>query len=158
MEKFSQIGASALVTGTVASLVSTAALAAMARQEDKAAVQPTNATSHWLNGDEAGARSEVDIAHTGVGYLTHHASAVFWAVPFEAWLARHPPRSMNQLMCRAAAMSAIAAAVDYGVTPRRFTPGWELALSKKSMVGAFASLALGLAMGAVISNALLSKR
>jgi hypothetical protein len=65
---------------------------------------------------------------------------------------------MNQLMCRAAAMSAIAAAVDYGVTPRRFTPGWELALSKKSMVGAFASLALGLAMGAVISNALLSKR
>jgi hypothetical protein len=158
METVSQIGASALVTGTVASLVSTAALAALARQEDKAAVQPTNATSHWLNGDEAGARREADIAHTGVGYLTHHASAVFWAVPFEAWLARRPPQSMNQLLCRAAAMSAIAAAVDYGVTPRRFTPGWELALSKKSMVGAFASLAVGLAAGAMVSKALRSRQ
>lgn len=32
--------------------------------------------------------------------------------------------------------------------------GWELTLSKPSMLGAFASLALGLAAGAVISRSL----
>lgn len=36
-------------------------------------------------------------------------------------------------------MSAIAAIVDYGIVPKRLTPGWELSLSKKSMAGAFAS-------------------
>lgn len=48
----------------------------------------------------------------------------------------------------AALMTAIAAAVDYGPTPRRFTPGWELVLSKTGMAVAYAGLALGLAAGA----------
>jgi hypothetical protein len=87
------IGKSALVTGTIASLVSTAALAALARYEGKSAVQPTNATSHWLHGDEAGRRESADVAHTAVGYVTHHGSAVFWALRFELWLARSPPQS-----------------------------------------------------------------
>jgi hypothetical protein len=41
-----------LVTGTVASVVSSAALTLPAR-ERKGALQPINATSHWLYGDEA---------------------------------------------------------------------------------------------------------
>ena len=43
----------AIFTGTVASLASTAALALLARSQGKAAVQPTNSTSHWLHGDKA---------------------------------------------------------------------------------------------------------
>jgi hypothetical protein len=49
-------------------------------------------------------------------------------------------------------MSAIAAIVDYGITPKRLTPGWELTLSRKAMVGAYAGLALGLAAGALVSQ------
>jgi hypothetical protein len=153
-----ETGRSALVTGTIASLLSTAALAALARFEGKSFVQPTNATSHWLNGDEAGRRESADVAHTAVGYATHHGSAVFWALPFELWLAKSPPKSTPELLARAAAMSAIAAAVDYGITPRRLTPGWELTLSKQSMVAAFASLAIGLAAGAVVSRELRRSR
>jgi hypothetical protein len=149
-----QIATSALVTGTVASLISTATLAVLARCEGKSAAQPTNATSHWLHGDEAGGRALADMAHTGVGYATHHASAVFWALPFELWLAKSPPKSAQDLVTRAAVMSAVAAAIDYGITPRRLTPGWELTLSKPSMAGAFASLALGLAAGALVSREL----
>jgi hypothetical protein len=149
-----QIGKSALVTGTIASLVSTTALAALARYEGKSGVQPTNATSHWLHGDEAGRRKSADVAHTAVGYATHHASAVFWALPFELWLARSPSQSTPELLGKAIAMSAVAAAVDYGVTPRRLTPGWELTLSKQSMAAAFASLAIGLAAGALVSREL----
>ena len=151
MARSSQLLVSALVTGSVASVVSTIALAALANAEGKSPVQPTNSTSHWLHGDDAGRRETVDFAHTGVGFATHHASALFWALPFEAWLVSNPPRSNGELLRDAAVMSAVAAAVDYGLTPKRLTPGWELTLTKPSMVGAFASLALGLAGGALLS-------
>jgi hypothetical protein len=157
MARSSQLLFSALVTGSVASVASTIALAALAKAEGKSAVRPTNSTSHWLHGDDAGHQENVDFAHTGVGFATHHASALFWALPFEAWLASNPPRSRAELLGDAAVMSAIAAAVDYGVTPRRLTPGWELALTKPSMVGAFASLALGLTAGALLSARLRQK-
>lgn len=153
MNEVTSIGLSALITGSIASAVSSLALAALASAEGKSAVQPTNATSHWFYGDQAAQRRDVDLALTGVGYGTHHASAVFWALPFETWLRADPPRSTADLLGRAISVSALAAVVDYGITPRRFTPGWEHVLSKPSMVGAFASLALGLAAGAAVSNA-----
>ena len=147
-----QLLASTLTTGSVASVVSTAVLATLAKMEGKGVPQPVNATSHWLHGENAADVGAIDVSHTGVGFATHHASALFWALPFEMWLASHPPRSSLELGRDAAVMSAIAAIVDYGITPRRLTPGWELTLSRKSMVGAFAGLALGLAAGALVSR------
>ena len=70
---------SAVLTGTVASVVSTVALSAFAKAEGKGAAQPTNATSHWLLGEEAGSYRGVDVAHTGLGLVTHYASALFCA-------------------------------------------------------------------------------
>ena len=49
-------------------------------------------------------------------------------------------------------MSAIAAAVDYTITPKRFTPRWEFVLSKRSMAVAYAAMDLGLAAGALITQ------
>jgi hypothetical protein len=95
---------------------------------------------------------QFDVAHTLLGYATHHASAIFWAVPFEAWLALRPPRTPADLLRNACAMSAIAAAVDYGVTPKRLTPGWELVVSKNSMVATYGAMALGLAAGALVAR------
>jgi hypothetical protein len=74
-KEWPQIGMSAVVTGV-------AALAAVAKMEGKGALQPINATSHWLNGDAA-AKVELPTArHTGVGFVTHLLSAIFWAAPF----------------------------------------------------------------------------
>jgi hypothetical protein len=129
----------------------------LAWAEGKSAVQPTNATSHWLHGDRAASHREPDVAHTLVGYATHHASTLFWAVPFEAWLAARPPRTTAELLRDACAMSAIAAAIDYGVTPKRLTPGWELVLSKRSMATTYGAMALGLAAGALLARAWLSE-
>jgi hypothetical protein len=53
--------------------------------------------------------------------------------------------------------SAVAAAIDYGVTPKRFTPGWELLLSKRSMVVAYGALALGLAFGTNMAQVLVGR-
>ncbi|MGI4798916.1 MAG: hypothetical protein ACRYG8_33725 [Janthinobacterium lividum] len=49
-------------------------------------------------------------------------------------------------------MSAVAAAVDYGATPKRFTPGWEFVLSKKGTAFAYGGLALGLGIGALLTQ------
>lgn len=151
MQPATRIMLSALITGTAASLVSTAALAALAKAEGKSAYQPTNATSHWLHGEDAASERNPDIAHTLVGYGTHHASALFWALPFQVWLAARPPRNALELLGDASVMSAIAATVDYGVTPRRLTPGWELVLSKPSLLATFGSMALGLTAGALLA-------
>ena len=143
---------SALVSGSCASLASAAALAVAARFEGRAAIQPINATSHWLNGEDAGSYTGLDGAHTAVGYATNHAASLFWAVFFEAWLAWRRPAGAASMLRDASVMSAIAAAVDYGATPKRFTPGWEFVLSRKGMAFAYAGLAVGLAAGASLTR------
>ena len=157
MHQAVRIGLAALVTGTAASVFSAAALAALARNEGKGAAQPLNATSHWLHGDEAASVQRADAAHTAVGGATHHASALFWAVPFEAWQQYQPAPTTGALLRDAAAMSAIAAAVDYGLTPKRLTPGWELVLSKRSLAATYAALALGLVAGSLLARRVLSR-
>ncbi len=53
---------------------------------------------------------------------------------------------------RASVISAVAAAVDYGLVSKRYTPGWEDVLPKKSIVATYGALALGLAAGALLTR------
>jgi hypothetical protein len=111
------------VGGTLASATSAVALAMVSKSEGKAAAQPLNATSHWWRGDRAASVRRTDLPHTGLGYATHLAATFFWAAIFRQWTARRPPSAPLPMLPDAMAMSAIAAAVDYTVTPHRFTPG-----------------------------------
>ena len=149
---------SAIVTGTAASIATGAALALLARAEGKGALQPINATSHWLHGPDAGRVRELDVAHTAIGYATHHASCIFWALPFEWWLSSREDRTAAEVLGVAGAVSGIAAVVDYGIVPRRLTPGWEHAVSRRSVAATFGALALGLAAGGLLVRDLRSRR
>ena len=142
----------AVTPTALASLSSVAALALTAQFEGKSAVQPLNATSHWLNGEPAADVRRADLRNTAVGLATHCAAVFFWAAIFERWLAAGPPQRRSNLALQAIAMSAIAAAVDYGATPKRFTPGWEFVLSKRSMAVVYAAMAAGLAAGESITQ------
>src|SRR5699024_11052344 len=144
---------SAAATGTVANLAVIGTLGLLARLEGQDSLQPINATSHWLHGPQAGQTARADLKHTGVGYATNHAAAVFWALPFTWWLARRPRRSSAGIAAGATATAAVAAAIDYGFVPRRLTPGWEHAVSPRSVATAFGALALGLAAGALVDRA-----
>ncbi len=143
MSDWAKAGMKASVSGAIASILTTAALAALSRAQGSGALQPTNSSSHWLRGERAGRVKRFDAEHTLTGYATHHASAMFWALPFEYWLAKNPPRSAGALLAQAAGMSAVAAAVDYGLAPKRFSPGWEDVLPAKSIVATYGVLALG---------------
>ena len=142
----------AAVSGTVASVTSSLALGALAAMEGKGVLQPGNATSHWRHGEKAAGVRAPDLAHTAVGYATHHAATVFWAVFFEAGIARRRPVAPLPMLGYAAAMSAIACVVDYKATPRRFTPGWEFVLTRRSMAAAYGAMAMGLAAGSLLTQ------
>ena len=152
MTDWARTGVSAAVTGTVAGITTMAALTLLARAEGRGPLQPINSTSHWLQGEEAGEVRHADAPHTLVGFATNHAAAIFWAIPLELWLANQPPRPPVLLLRDAAAVSAVAAVVDYGLVPKRLTPGWENALPSRSVAGGFAAMALGLFAGAMLTQ------
>jgi len=54
----------------------------------------------------------------------------------------------------AVAISMLAAIVDYGLLPKNLTPGWEEPLPVRSVAGGFGGLALGLALGGLITSRL----
>ena len=146
------IALAALITGSIASVVTTVALASLAAAEGKGPLQPVNSTSHWLHGEEAALVRGADATHTAVGYGTHHASALFWAVPFEWRRSQSQDRSVSSIARDASVMAAIAAVVDYGMVPKRLTPGWEDVLSKRSIAATYVALAGGLAIGALVNQ------
>jgi hypothetical protein len=147
-----RLARSALISGTAAAILSALALAVAGRVEGRAAAQTTNATSHWLHGSRAGAVRDVDVAHTLVGYVTHHASALFWAFLFESFRGLLRPNSLADAAGSAVATSVIAAVVDYGLVPRRVTPGWELVVSKRAIASGYLALAAGLMLGGWLAD------
>jgi hypothetical protein len=138
------------ISGTLASVTSGIALGLASKAEGKAAAQPLNATNHWLQGDRAASVKRTDVSHTVIGYGTHLAATIFWAAIFNQWTAHRPPAAALPMLRDALAISAIAATVDYALTPHRFTPGWELNLSTRSMGVAYVAMGLGLAAGALL--------
>ena len=117
-------------------------------------MQPINATSHWLYGDRAARVRRASVDHTTIGLLTHQAATIFWALSFETSLAVRPVRGAPALAARAAQIATLAAIVDYTVTPKRFTPGWELVLSKRAMAAAYIALAAGFTITAFTRDSL----
>jgi hypothetical protein len=147
----------ALITGSIASAVSAGMLGLLAKAEGKDVVQPVNATSHWLHGEDAGTRTAVDVEHTATGYATHHAANVFWAALFETLQSAAPDARPGKVIRDAALVSTIAAVVDYGIVPSRLTPGWEGPLPIRSVAGGFVGMACGLAIGGLVSRQVLAR-
>jgi hypothetical protein len=141
-----RLALAALYSGSVASIVSMAVLAYFGRRQQRSALAPANAPSHWIWRDEALHERGFTLRHTVPGYLIHHGSSIFWAVFFERLLLdppHHPARAGGVAM----AVAALAAAVDLKLTPRRFTPGFEHHLSGGALATMYA--AFGAALFAV---------
>lgn len=149
--RWSQVLREGLVAGTLASLLSTAVLAAAGRRDAGSLVAPVNAESHWLWGDESLREDRATWRHTAVGYLTHHLATVFWATLHAAVAGRRRgAASLPAVVLGGLATGAAAAAIDYTLVPKRLTPGFEHRLSRGSMVAAFAAIAAGVALGALL--------
>jgi hypothetical protein len=133
------------LSGTCASILSTLALAARGRSETGSALAPINAVSHWYWGDHATQIDQANVKYTVPGYLTHHASSIFWAVLFEKVFGGAMRGRLGPTLAMSAATAAVACFVDYQMTPKRLTPGFEHRLSKASLLVVYAAFAAGLA-------------
>lgn len=139
------------VSGSVASLLSTAALAALGKRDTGSAIAPINSVSHWFWGEQAKQQETVSARFTLPGFITHHASAIFWAVLFERFAGRLLDRKNTLTTFEvAAAATAVASFTDYKLTPYRLQPGFEARLTRTSMVGVYAAFGVGLALGAML--------
>lgn len=141
----------ALVTGTAASLTSTAALMVCGEAEIGRPLAPTNAISHWYWGARATRKDRFSFRYTLLGYLTHLVASVFWAVVYEKLFgARRVEQAPLRALGDAAATAALACFVDYRLTPRRLMPGYEQRLSRQSLLAVYAAFGAGLALGGAL--------
>ena len=139
-----------LVSGSLASLASAGYLALAGNRSSKPAA-PLNAVSHWIYGDRAFYEDGPSVAHTATGYFIHHMASVFWGVLHaKAWGARPEAKKPLPAAAGAVASAAIACFVDYELTPKRLTPGFEHRLAKPQMVNVYACFALGLMAGSLL--------
>src|SRR5690606_27710267 len=83
---------------------------------------------------------------------TNIGASFFWGALFGAFLSSRPPRRPVRMVRDASMAGGIAGRADYGRVPKRLTPGWELALWKRSVVIAMAALALVLAGGGLVAQ------
>ena len=140
-----------LVSGTLAGVFSAVALLVTGKRETGSAVAPVTAESHWLWGDESLQEDRATWRHTLTGIVTHQLSTVFWATLYALVRGkRQAVRNIPEALLGGIATSAAAAAIDYTLMPRRLTPGFEHRLSTPAMVGVFAALAGGIALGALL--------
>lgn len=135
------------VSGSAASVLSTAVLGVRGQQEDGTPYGPTNAISHWFWGDRAADHDEPSTRYTALGYTIHHASATLWAVLYEKWFGDKAERGeVLPALAGGAAVAALACFVDYKLTPQRLQPGFEKRLSTPSLFLVYASFGAALAL------------
>ena len=142
----------ALVSGTVASLATTAAVTLLSSAGAHSSAAPIKATGRWVSGDRAASGPIAETQQTVVGYATHHAASFFWAYLFERLAGMRGRPGAPVLLRHAAAVTAVAAVVDHGVIPKRLTPGWHRVLPKRYVATTYAVLAIGLAVGGLLSD------
>jgi hypothetical protein len=141
----------ALVSGSSASIASTAVLAAAGQAETGHPFAPTNAISHWFWGQRATRRNRPSWRYTALGYVTHHAASVFWATLYEKLFGeRRAHASAAAALAQAGAVAALACFVDYRLTPARLMPGYEQRVSRRSLAAVYVAFAAGLALGGAL--------
>jgi len=139
----------AFFSGSLASVASTVALVLCGKGEVDDSCAPLNGPSQWIWGRHAKYKDGFSIRHTVVGYAIHHIASVFWAMFYERF--RRGRDARKAILPSAAATSAMAAFVDYELTPHRFRPGFEKRLSRRSLVLVYAAFGLGLAAASLIA-------
>jgi len=139
------------VSGAAASIASALTLLARGARENRNASAPVNAVSHWVWKEDAVHHDRPSVRFTLLGYVIHHGAAFFWATLYEKFLARSTD-SAAQTLQKTALTSAVACIVDFKFTPRRFTPGYERRLSKRSLVLVYSAFAIGMATAGLLKD------
>jgi hypothetical protein len=137
-----QMAANTLLVGSVSTVTTTIAAIMGGLIDAGKGLAPLNAISHIAWGGDPPAHSGKGQINSWMGLLLHAGASVFWAAIFESVFGRYA----------STATAAAAYITDYYVVSKRFRPGYEAYLSRKSMFGVYAALAAGIALGAALTR------
>lgn len=135
------------VSGTISGALMGLVIGLVSRRETGRATFGLNAISHMAWGGRAGRRRDWSLEHTGLGLALNQLACLFWSGCLEAIVDDRRPASPARSAMDAVAMAGVAYVVDYHVVPRRFTPGFELVLPRRSYPLLYAGLAVSLWAG-----------
>jgi hypothetical protein len=162
-----------VVSGGIAAAISATVLAMRGKHENGSLLGPVNAVSHWIWGDEAAQHDAPSSRYSLLGYAIHHSASTLWATLYERWFGEHADRNateradsqvghpadsharaneIGKALASGLAVSALACFVDYKMTPYRLQPGYEMRLSKKSLLIVYAAFGLGLALRGLVTH------
>jgi hypothetical protein len=148
-----------VVIGAVSSAAVAAMAAACAKAEGQSPWKPINAISHIAWGPEAARRTGVSWRYTGLGLLLNLVACGFWAWVYQPGRrSSEEPASLLRSAGRSLVVSAVAYVTDYHVVPSRFTPGFELTLSRRQFPWLYGALAAGLLAPDLIARGRLARR
>jgi hypothetical protein len=153
MKTWEQAIRDGIVSGGIAAPVSTAVLAARGQYENGSALGPVNAVSHWIWGDEAARHDGASARYSLPGYMIHHSASTIWAILYEKWFGEYADnQEIGKALSGGLAVSTLACFVDYKMTPHRLQPGYEMRLSKRSLLFVYAAFGLGMALRGLASG------
>ena len=147
MSETTRLYRQALISGAVASVLSTAVLALCGQVEHRRPAGPINGPSQWIYGRSAARVRKPSVRHTLTGFVVHHVMSTGWAMAHEHVFGKHKARqTFSQRLARAAVTATGANFIDFQLTPKRLRPGFEVQLSRKSLFAVYAAFAIGLAL------------
>ena len=147
MSETRELYGDALISGAVASVLSAVVLAACGQIENRRPAGPINGPSQWIHGRTAASVRTPSLRHTLVGFVIHHLTATGWALLHERVFGRRKAQQRFPARLARAALTATAAnVVDFQLTPKRLQPGFDVQLSRKSLLAVYAAFAIGLAL------------
>jgi GNAT superfamily N-acetyltransferase len=142
----------AVISGTTGAICSAAVLALLGQLEAGTAAGPLNGPTQLLMGERS-ARDRRASVKTAVGLGLHHLIAIGWATMHEAYIApRVRGRGVSAQLMAGAVSAAIAYGADYGIARGRLQPGFEKHLGLASRITAYAALAVGFALPAIVCS------
>lgn len=143
----------AIPAGTLSATVVALAAGALGKAQNGRAIAPINAISHMIWGEHAARRVKPSFKYTGTGLALNEAASVFWAVVYEKLFGLAARRgNIGKALAGGAVVAAAAYVTDYHIVPKRFTPGFEKRLSRRSLFGVYAAMALSLGAGALLQR------
>lgn len=133
------------ITGAIVGAATTAAVAVAGRRDSGSSIAPINATSHIVHGSKAATVTDVDVAHTALGFLLNMGAAVMWSTLYEKAFGAEADRGdLARAWFGGKTVAGLAYLTDYHAVPKRLTPGWEERISERSLMAVYGALALSL--------------
>ena len=133
-----------MAAGSLSGLAVAAVAAWRARLRGQSGWRPINGFSHMLWGPKAAVQQRFTARYTGTGLLLNALACGFWAWTYDVLCRTRPAGSYLPLAGAGIAVAALAYVTDYYVVPRRFTPGFEMSLSRRDFPWLYGALAAGL--------------